>query len=88
MRFSPNIIMETLNLYMSGMSYRKIARPIKSVHDVKVSHVSVYKWFVKYTEVIRDYANSLAPATGEVWSLDETMINVKDTQKMSKGFYD
>jgi transposase-like protein/predicted nucleic acid-binding Zn finger protein len=88
MRFSPKIITETLNLYMSGMSYRKISRHIKSVHDVKVSHVSVYEWFVKYTEVIRDYVNSVVPATGEIWSLDEMMVNVKDTQKMGKGFYD
>jgi putative transposase len=89
MRFSPKIITETLNLFMSGMSYRKISRHIKAVHDVKVSHVSVYEWFVKYTEVIRDYVNSLMPELGEVWSLDEMMINVKDTEKMKrKGFYD
>lgn len=91
MRFSPKIITETLNLYMSGMSYRKIARHVKSVHDVKVSHVSVYEWFVKYTGVIRDYVQTIAPAAaelGEVWSLDEMMVNVKDTQKTGKGFYD
>lgn len=89
MRFSPKIITETLNLYMSGMSYRKIARHIKSVHDVKVSHVSVYEWFVKYTEVLRDYVGSLMPELGEVWSLDEMMLNVKDTKEMKrKGFYD
>lgn len=89
MRFSPKIITETLNLYMSGMSYRKISRHVKSVHDVKVSHVSVYDWFVKYTEVIRDYVNALMPELGEVWSLDEMMVNVKDTEKMKrKGFYD
>lgn len=89
MRFSPKMITETLNLYMSGMSYRKISRHIKSVHDVKVSHVSVYEWFVKYTEVIRDYVCALVPEQVEVWSLDEMMINVKDTEEMKrKGFCD
>lgn len=88
MRFNPKIITETLNLYMSGMSYRKIARHVKSVHDVKVSHVSVYEWFVKYTEVIRGYVDTLMPELGDVWSLDEMMVNVKDTKQTGVGFYD
>ena len=89
MRFSPQIITEALNLFMSGMSYRNIARHIKSVHDVTVSHVTITHWLKKYMTVIKEYADSLIPELGEVWSLDEMMLNVKDTKKMEgKGFYD
>lgn len=89
MRFSPQIITESLNLFMSGMSYRNIARHIKSVHDKSVSHVAITRWVSKYMEVIREYVDSLKPELGEVWSLDEMMLNVKDTKPISgKGFYD
>jgi putative transposase len=89
MRFSPQIITESLNLFMSGMSYRNIARHIKSVHDKSVSHVAITHWVEKYMNVIKEYADSLVPELGDVWSLDEMMINVKDTEKMKgKGFYD
>lgn len=89
MRFSPQIITESLNLFMSGMSYRNIARHIKSVHDKDVSHVAITRWVSKYMEVIREYVDSLKPELGEVWSLDEMLLNVKDTEPMSaKGFCD
>lgn len=89
MRFSPQIITEALNLFMSGMSYRNIARHIKAVHDVTVSHVAITHWLKKYMAVIKEYADSLIPELGEVWSLDEMMLNVKNTKKIEgKGFYD
>jgi len=88
MRFDPQIVTETMNLFMSGMSYRNIARHIKSVHDLSVSHVSIHDWMKKYMATIKDYVDSLSPELGDVWSLDEMMINVKDTKKTGKGFYD
>ncbi len=88
MRFNPQIITESLNLFMSGMSYRNIARHIKSVHDVSVTHVAILEWVKKYTEVIKRYVDSLKPELGDVWSLDEMMLNVKDTKPIAgKGFY-
>ncbi|MGI0073948.1 MAG: DDE-type integrase/transposase/recombinase [Nitrosotalea sp.] len=88
MRFDPQIVTETMNLFMSGMSYRNIARHVKSVHDISVSHVSIHDWMKKYIATIKDYVDSLSPELGEVWSLDEMMVNVKDTKKTGKGFYD
>ena len=89
MRFSPQIITESLNLFMSGMSYRNISRHIKSTHDKSVSHVAIYEWVNKYMETIKEYVDSLVPELGEVWSLDEMMLNVKDTKPIQKkGLYD
>ncbi len=89
MRFEPQVVTEVMNLCMSGMSYRNIARHIKSVHDVTMSHVTVLDWMKKYMVLIKDYVDNLVPELGDVWSLDEMMLNVKDTEKMKgKGFYD
>ena len=89
MRFNPQIITESLNLFMSGMSYRNIARHINAVHGVSVSHVSITHWVEKYMNIIKEYVESLIPNVSEVWSLDEMMINVKNTKKIEgKGFYD
>ena len=84
----PKIISESLNLVMSGMSYRNIARHIETVHQIKISHVSVNNWIKKYTVLIKDYVDALNPELSEVWSLDEMYLNVKNTKKTGKGFHD
>lgn len=84
----PRIITESINLCMSGMSSRNIARHIDMTHGLKISHVSVNRWVRKYMEMIREYVDSLFPRTSDVWSLDEMMLNVKETLPIkSKGFY-
>ena len=58
-------------------------------HDQKISHVSIHNWVRKYMRIIREYVDSVIPKTSDVWSLDEMILNVKDTTKMEKrGFYD
>ncbi len=86
----PKIIVESLNLVMSGMSYRKIKRHIEMNHGKKLSHATVYHWIKKYMKTIREYVDAIAPefVSSEVWSLDEMMLNVKKTEKTGKGFYD
>ncbi len=84
---NPKIITESINLYFSGMSLRSISRHVKIAHGQKISHVAVYKWIGKYMGIIGEYVDSIAPNTGDVWSLDEMVLNVKDTKKI-KGFHD
>ncbi|MGI0102299.1 MAG: DDE-type integrase/transposase/recombinase [Nitrosotalea sp.] len=84
----PKVITEALNLFLSGMSYRNIARHIKSVHDLSISHVAISRWLKKYMILVKEYVDSLMPEVSDVWSLDEMMLNVKDTEKTGKGFYD
>jgi transposase-like protein len=84
----PKIITEALNLIFSGVSYRNVARHIKITYQVKISHVSILNWFKKYTSVIKEYVDSLNPQTGDVWSVDEMVLNVKNTTPTGQGFYD
>ena len=39
-------------------------------------------------DMIGGYVNSIKPNTGDVWSVDEMVLNVKDTEKLNgKGFH-
>jgi len=88
MSSDPKLVSESINLVMSGVSYRNTARHIYAVHGTKISHVSVRNWIKKYTCLIKEYVESLSPHLGDVWSLDEMVLNVKDTEKTGVGFYD
>ena len=85
---NPKIISESLNLVMSGMSYRNVARHIETAHQVKISHVSINNWIKKYTMLIKEHVDSIKPDVSDVWSLDEMYLNVKNTKKTGKGFHD
>ena len=85
---NPKIISESLNLVMSGMSYRNTARHIQMSHGIKISHVSVLNWIGKFTYIIKEYVESFYPELGDVWSLDEMALNIKNTEPTKKkGFH-
>ena len=86
--FNPKIISESLNLVMTGVSYRNVVRHIETTHQVKICHASVNNWIKKYTMLIKEYVDTLIPKTSEVWSLDEMYLNMKNTKKTGKGFHD
>jgi transposase-like protein len=84
----PQLISEALNLIYAGLSYRIVARHISISHQTKVSHVSIMNWFRKYTKLMKEYVDHLIPEFSQVWSVDEMMVNVKDTTQSGVGFYD
>lgn len=83
----PKIIAEALNLVFSGMSYRNVARHLKLTYGRSWSHVAIKKWIDKYCDTIGSYLNSLKPELGDVWHVDEIMLNIKKTEPVGKGFY-
>ena len=83
----PKIITESLNLVMSGVSYRNVSRHIKLTHNVDIGHVTVCNWVKKYTKIMKSYVEKTYPKIcPDVWSLDEMVLKVKSTKKGSKGF--
>jgi transposase-like protein len=89
MSATPQIISEALNLVFSGMSLRKTAHHLSMVHQDKVSYGSVLYWFKKYVNLMTEYVDTIFPEYHEVWSVDEMMINVKNTKPIPHmGNYD
>lgn len=84
---TPNLICEALNLVFSGMSLRKTAHHLEMVHEISISYTAVLYWFKKYVRLMVQYLDRVFPEYHEVWSVDETMINVKSTKLTGKGYY-
>src|SRR5437868_3718067 len=69
------------------MSYRSTARHVGIIHQTRISHTSIANWFTKYVQLRKEYVDRLIPEFQEVWSVDEMMINVKNTEPTGMGFY-
>lgn len=77
MRHDPETIAEALNLYHSGLSYRKNADSAKR-RGVSVHYTTVYRWNKKYVDLCRPYLDSLPVHVGDVWNADELFTSVRD----------
>ena len=77
--YNPEIICNALNMTMSGMSNRKVAEHIHAQYNRNISHNTIISWVSKYTKIIKAYVDTLRPITGNVWSVDEAFINIKNT---------
>ena len=72
-----------------GVSYRKVAENASCCFGMRVSHTTILYWAKKYTALIKGYLDALRPVTGNVWSIDEAVINVKKTNRIrGKGLVD
>lgn len=81
------MITDAIYLIMRGVSTRNAARQLKTVHGADVSNVTVNGWVRKYVGLIKEYTDTLVPKLSDVWSIDEMHMNVKNTEKMAKGFH-
>jgi transposase-like protein len=60
-KFSPELITLTLDLYFSGLSLRKIARNVGDHFDIEINFSTIYTWIQLYIPVISNYVNLLNP---------------------------
>ncbi len=81
MRSKKQIISVAIDLYFDGMSVRKIKNQIQYIFKVRVSQVTIHEWITKYSELIREYTNSIKLELGDEWHIDETVIKVNGEQK-------
>lgn len=81
MRTQKHIIAVSMDLYYNGMSVRKIQRQIEYIFKIEISQVTVYKWIIKYSKLVKEYVDTLKADLGDVWHVDETVIKVNGKQK-------
>jgi putative transposase len=75
-RADPEKIALALDLYFRGMSVRKVAEHFAQVHNLKVNHVTVYRWVAHYSKLAAEWMDRQGARTGERWHIDETVVNV------------
>ncbi|MGD1837370.1 MAG: IS1/IS1595 family N-terminal zinc-binding domain-containing protein, partial [Nitrososphaeraceae archaeon] len=78
-KFSPELITLTLDLYFSGLSLRKVARNVSDHFDMDLNYSTIYGWIQKYIPQISEYVNSLIPTNlSNTWDVDELFVKMKD----------
>lgn len=88
MKHSPENVYQSLSLVLKGMSFRDVALYLSEEKNLRIPYTTIYYWYTKYMELIAETViHILPPKLGEVWSVDEMMIKIKNTKKMGKGYY-
>jgi hypothetical protein len=80
-KFSPELITLTLDLYFSGLSLRKVASNINDQLSIDINFSTIYTWIQRYIPAISNYVNSLKPQLGNEWHADELFVKMKGGEK-------
>ena len=80
MRSNDTIITRSLQMYYSGMSVRDIADCLEQ-EDIKVSHMTIYRWIEKYSRMTSDYLKGIVPRVSETWRTDEIYMKISGQDK-------
>jgi putative transposase len=80
MHATPQMITSAIQLYFTGESFRNIKNFLK-LQGVNISHVTVYKWLVKYVALMNKYLEKIKPDVGQAWRTDELYLKVKGNTK-------
>jgi transposase-like protein/predicted RNA-binding Zn-ribbon protein involved in translation (DUF1610 family) len=75
-RADPEKIALALDLYYRGLSVRKVAEHFQQVHNLDISHMTVYRWIEQYSRLASEWMNKQQIHTSERWHFDETVVNV------------
>jgi transposase-like protein/DNA-directed RNA polymerase subunit RPC12/RpoP len=80
LRTKLHIIVDALYLYfINNSTTRAISNFFKDRYNFYISHVSIYKWIIKFASVFKSIADSLFPTSlhlSDEWHVDETIINI------------
>ena len=71
MKNSPQKITCAIDLFYRGVSTRKVQEHFQAFYPHNSSHKSIYKWIVKYSQVISRYTDNLKLNVGSEMQLDE-----------------
>ncbi len=74
MKHTPEIITLALDLYMKGLSLRKVTDHLEQFFSMKIHYSTILRWIEKYTKLINAYVEDLKPEFSKIWHVDEMMI--------------
>ena len=66
-----------MDCYYKGLSYRDIADQFSQFYGLKISHVTIREWILRFSELMEKYSKTIQPQIKGVWNADETMILTK-----------
>ncbi|MBI3623244.1 DDE-type integrase/transposase/recombinase [Candidatus Pacearchaeota archaeon] len=80
LKHTPEHVTSALQMYFTGGSLRNIEQFMR-VQGVQVSHKTIYRWIKKYTTIMQEYLNKIAPHVGDTWRADEIWVKVRGELK-------
>ena len=76
MRYDPQVITMTLDLYFKGVSLRGIKDHLYQIFGIKLSHQTILNWINKYLKIMSEYVESLKPQLSGHWCVDEMAVKI------------
>lgn len=77
----PCIISTALSLYNDGLSFEKVSRHLQEDFNHKASKVAIWKWAVKYSQLVDEMLRDLLPGSSGILEADETVVTVRGRKK-------
>jgi transposase-like protein len=71
MRNNPKKVTCAIDLFYRGVSTRKVQEHFKAFYPHNCTHKTIYKWVIKYAELIHNFTDSLKLKTGREVQIDE-----------------
>lgn len=75
-RSDPEKIALSLDLYFRGLSLRQIVEHFSQVYNLRISHMTVYRWITHYSKLAAEWMDAQGANVGDRWHYDETVINI------------
>jgi transposase-like protein len=77
-RASAAVVSNSIDLYMKGVSLRKISDHIKQSTGIDINYSSICRWIRKFNKVVQPYVDSFVPSqVGGVYHVDEMLVHVR-----------
>lgn len=77
-RASARVISASIDMYLKGVSMRKVSDHVQQFYNVKVSAMAVCKWLRKWVKTVQPYVDSFVPMNvSGVYHVDEMLLHVR-----------
>jgi transposase-like protein len=80
LRHKTKDIMNALWLIFHRLSFREAKKTMKKFFGLRVSHVSIYRWFCKFVFLLDLIAKQLPLQFTKIWHVDEKYVKVKGSK--------
>jgi len=76
MQYSKEHITSALEYYYNGMSCDKISQTFNNMKGIDIPKSTIWRWIIKYSEIVDNYVLFFEPYLSDVWIADETAVGI------------
>jgi len=76
MKYDPQIITATIDLYFKGVSLRKISDHLRQLYGLQVDFSTVYRWINRYVKLMTEYLATVTPQLSGEFHADEMKVKI------------